>query len=417
VAGLVRTLAAAARTASRRLARSSATARNGALLRMAEAIGDRRGVLKTENARDMERAHADGLAGALVDRLTLTDARIDQMARGLREIAALPDPVGEVLRMWVRPNGLRVGRMRIPLGVVGVIYESRPNVTADAAGLCVKSGNAVVLRGGSEALCSNRAIAAVLAEGLAAADLPAECVTLVPVADRAAVLALIRLDDLVDVVIPRGGEGLIRFVVENATVPVIKHDKGVCHVYVDRDADLDMALRIVMNGKVQRPGVCNATEALLVHRDVAAAFLPRAAAALRAAGVVLRGCPRTRAICPDAEAATDADWGCEYLDLILAVRVVDDHAAAVEHILRYGSRHTDAIVTRSLDAADAFVAAVDSSAVMVNASTRFNDGYQLGLGAEMGISTSKLHCFGPMGVEDLTTTRYVIYGRGQTRDE
>jgi glutamate-5-semialdehyde dehydrogenase len=308
-----------------------------------------------------------------------------------------------------------VGRMRIPLGVVAVIYESRPSVTADAAGLCVKSGNAVVLRGGSEAVHSNRAIADVLCAGLAGEGLPAGGVSLVPTTDRQAIACLVQLEDLVDVVVPRGGEDLVRFVAEHARVPVIKHYKGVCHVYVDADADLGMAVDIAVNAKAQRPGVCNAMETLLVHAAVAEPFFARAAEPFACAGIVVRGCPRTVASLPGATAAEDGDWGREFLDLRLAVRVVDDFDEAVAHVQRHGSQHTDAIVTQDIRTAHAFVAAVDSSAVMVNASTRFNDGYQLGLGAELGISTSKLHCFGPMGIEDLTTTKYVVHGEGHIR--
>ncbi len=351
----------------------------------------------------------------MIDRLTVKDATIRSMAEGLREVAALEDPVGAVTKTWTRPNGLEVSRMRIPLGVIGIIYESRPNVTIDAAGICFKSGNAVILRGGSEALHSNQALAAVIARALKAAGMPEKAVQVVPVRDREAVNLLLSQEEYIDLIIPRGGESLIRFVVQNSKIPVLKHYKGVCHVFVDESADPAMAEEISFNAKVHRPGVCNAMETLLVHQAVADEFLPRMARRFKAAGVALRGCPITCRILPGIAPATEADWYEEYLDLILAVRVVDDMDAAIDHMTRYGSRHTESIVTSDYRRARRFVREMDASVVLVNASTRFNDGGQLGLGAEIGISTSKLHAFGPMGIDELTTTKFVVYGDGQIR--
>ncbi|GAB4253935.1 glutamate-5-semialdehyde dehydrogenase [Deferrisoma sp.] len=405
-----------ARRASRELARLSSRVKDEALRAMADGLEAAQAELQAENRKDLEAAEQAGLSKAMIDRLTLSDAVIASMAQGLREVAAQTDPVGEVVRMWKRPNGLLVGKQRIPLGVIGIIYESRPNVTADAAGLCLKAGNAVILRGGKEAIHSNRAIAKVLGRAAASAGVPEGAIQVVGVTDREAVLEMLRLEEYIDLIIPRGGEGLIRFVTENSRIPVIKHYKGVCHVFVDASADLDAAERIVLNAKCQRPGVCNALETLLVHRDAAEAFLPRIGAALTAAGVEIRGCPETRRWIPDAREATEDDWYAEYLDLVLAVRVVDGLDAAIDHIERYGSLHTEAIVTRDYANAQRFVREVNSSVVAVNASTRFSDGQQLGLGAEIGISTTKLHAFGPMGVEDLTTTKFVIFGEGQVRE-
>jgi glutamate-5-semialdehyde dehydrogenase len=352
----------------------------------------------------------------MVDRLTVTGKTIAAMAGGLREVAAYPDPVGTMGETRVRPNGLRVSKMRIPLGVIGIIYESRPNVTIDAAGLCLKSGNAVILRGGSEALHTNRVLAAIIGQALESVGLPPQAVQLISTNDRSAINALLAQDEFVDLIIPRGGEGLIRFVVENSRIPVLKHYKGVCHVFVDHTAELQMAERICYNAKVQRPGVCNAMETLLVHEQVARDFLPAMARRFETAGVTLRGCPQTRAILADISPASDADWAQEYLDLILAVKVVADMEAAMDHIARYGSNHTEAIVTSDFARAHRFVREVDASVVLVNASTRFNDGGQLGLGAEMGISTSKLHAFGPMGLQELTTQKFVVLGDGQFRE-
>jgi glutamate-5-semialdehyde dehydrogenase len=351
----------------------------------------------------------------MIDRLTLSDAVLMRMAASLKEIALLPDPVGEVNRMWTRPNGLTVGKMRIPLGVVGIIYESRPDVTSDAGGLCLKAGNAVILRGGSEAIHSNLAIAEVLRNVCREKGIPAEAIQVVPTTSRQAVEEMLQLEDCIDVIIPRGGEELIRFVVSKSKIPVIKHYKGVCHVFVDASADLDMAQNISYNAKVQRPGVCNAMETLLVHRQIAPVFLPPLAGKLRAAGVELRGCPETARILDGIGKASEEDWQAEYLDLILAVKIVDDLDQAIRHIIRYGSSHTEAIVTQNYTNARRFLREVPSSTVLVNASTRFSDGFQLGLGAEIGISTTKLHAFGPMGVEDLTTSKFIVYGSGQVR--
>ncbi|MFO7576589.1 MAG: glutamate-5-semialdehyde dehydrogenase [Pelovirga sp.] len=411
----MRELAVAARQASRQMANLTMETKNRLLLAMADTLEERRAWLQQENARDLERAVAAGMSAALLDRLTLTDERIVAMAAGLREVAALPDPVGEITGMWLRPNGIRVGRQRIPLGVIGIIYESRPNVTADAAGLCLKSGNAVILRGGSEALASNRAIGDLLQGCLRDLELPAAALQVVTTTDRDAVTELLKLEEQIDLIIPRGGEGLIRFVAENSRIPVIKHYKGVCHVYVDARADLAMAQRICLNAKVQRPGVCNALETLLVHADIAPQFVPQIVAAMREAGVELRGCAAARALVDDLVPATEADWYAEYLELILALRVVDSYEQAREHIETYGSLHTEVIVTNDYQRSQQFLREINSSVVMVNASTRFSDGNQLGLGAEIGISTTKLHSFGPMGLEDLTTRKFVVLGDGQIR--
>jgi glutamate-5-semialdehyde dehydrogenase len=412
---MIQTMAADGRVAARLMAKAATEAKNRALRATAALLRQRRADICTENEKDLVAAEQAGLTGAKLDRLRITDRVLEEMAAGLEEVAQLPDPVGAVTRMWTRPNGLQVGRMRIPLGVICIIYESRPNVTVDAAGLCLKAGNAVILRGGSEAIRSNGVLTRILQEAFQKGGLPDKAVQLVGITDRRAVTELLRQEELIDLVIPRGGESLIRFVVEHAKMPVLKHYKGVCHIFVDEDADLDMAETICMNAKVQRPGVCNAMETLLVHEKVAKAFLPRVARALEAAKVELRGCPHTLAILPHIKAAASDDWGMEFLDLILAVRVVPDMATAVQHIETYGSQHTEAIITSDYRRAHQFIQLVDSSVVLVNASTRFNDGYQLGLGAEIGISTSKLHAFGPMGVEELTTTKFVIYGNGQIR--
>jgi glutamate-5-semialdehyde dehydrogenase len=405
----------AAKAAASLLARADASRKNAALAGMAKGLREGAEDLKAENRKDVDAAKAKGLSDAMIDRLLLTDARIRQMADGIEEVIALPDPVGEVLKMWRRPNGLWVGRMRIPLGVIGIIYESRPNVTADAAALCVKSGNAVVLRGGSEAIRSNTAIARILREALSGSGLPADAVSIILQTDRAAIDALLAAEAFVDLIIPRGGEGLIRSVAEKSRIPVIKHYKGVCHIYVDEDADLGQALPVCINAKVQRPGVCNAMETLLVHEKAAPEFLPAVAAELAKSGVELRGCPKTVRLVPQAKPASEEDWGTEYLDLILAVKVVSSLEEAMEHIRRHGSLHTEAILTRDHARAMRFVREVDSSLVLVNASTRFNDGFQLGLGAEIGISTTKVHAFGPMGLEELTTTKFIAFGDGQVR--
>lgn len=404
-----------ARLASSVLAKIPTETKNRALTAMADALLSNREFLIGENALDLERARQEGLSGALIDRLTLSETTVRGIAKGIAEVAALPDPVGHIASLWRRPNGLTVGRMRIPLGVIGIIYESRPNVTADAAALCLKSGNAVILRGGSEAIRSNLAICRVIQGVLRDLSLPETVIQIVPITDREAIYELLQLEESIDVIIPRGGEELIRAVVRDSKIPVIKHYKGVCHIFVDETADLDMAVRICMNAKTQRPGVCNAMESLLVHEAVAPVFLPAMARALREAGVVIRGCPRTQAILPDAEEATEEDWFREYLDLILSVRVVSDLDEAIAHIEKYGSLHTEAIITESYERAQRFLREVNSSTVLVNASTRFSDGFELGLGAEIGISTTKLQAFGPMGLEELTTTKFIVYGNGQVR--
>ena len=409
-------LARRARAASRLLAPTNSERKNRWLLHAAGALENRTAEILDANAKDVAAAQGS-LSSANIDRLRLTRERIRAAATGLREIAALPDPVGRVLDSTVRPNGLRIDKVSVPLGVVFFIYESRPNVTIDAAGLCVKSGNAIILRGGKEALASNVSLHAVLQDSLTALELPVDSVQLVTTPARAVVGQLLRLDRYIDLAIPRGGESLIRRVAEEATMPVLKHSMGNCHVYVDRGADLAMAERIIVNAKCQRPGVCNAAESLLVHADAAAAFLPKAAASLIARGVELRGCPATCALVPQAKPATDADHAAEFLDLILSVKVVQNLDDALEHIARFGSRHTETIVTDDPDAARRFTSEVDSAAVMVNASTRFNDGFEFGLGAEIGISTDKLHARGPCGLFELTSYKYVVYGDGQVRGE
>ena len=411
----IQTAATAARAAAATLAQTPGAARDAALRAAAVAMRDAADALKAANSKDLAAAQKAGLAAAMIDRLRLTDARIEAMATALEQIADQPDPVGATLSVWNRPDGLRIEKRRTPIGVIGIIYESRPNVTADAAGLCLKSGNACILRGGSESLHSNIAIGRVLRAALEAARLPPAAITIVDDTDHAIVTAMCRAEGLIDLIIPRGGEELIRAVVEAATVPVIKHYTGNCHVYVHAAADLDMAEAVVLNAKCQRPGVCNAAETLLVDAAIAETFLPRVAKALMDKKVELRGCPRARKLVPAMKPATDDDWRKEYLDLILAVAVVDDLAAAIEHVNTYGSHHTDAIVTESPAAADAFVAAVDSASVMVNASTRLSDGGIYGLGAEVGISTDKLHARGPMGAADLTTYKWIVTGRGHVR--
>ncbi|MBD5538941.1 MAG: glutamate-5-semialdehyde dehydrogenase [Desulfovibrio sp.] len=405
-----------ARVAARRMAAAEPAAKNRFLARVAELLAGREEALLAVNAEDVACARTAGLDAPRLDRLTLTPAILAEMRAACLSVAGMPDPVGVTEHQWQRPNGLLVGRMRVPLGVIAMIYEARPNVTVDAAILCVKAGNAVILRGGSEAVRSNRALADVLREALADAGLPADAVQLVGTTDRAAVTALCRLDAYIDVIIPRGGEGLVRAVSEAATMPVLKHDKGVCHLYVDAGADLEMALELVDNGKTQRPGVCNALECLLVHRDEAAAFLPMVARRLGAKGVEFRADAASLPLLgPTAKAQMPEDLGQEFHALVLAVRVVDDMDAALAHIAAYGSNHSEVICTRDYGRARRFLREADASMVAVNASTRFNDGGQLGLGAEIGISTSKLHAYGPMGVGELTTTKFVVLGEGQTR--
>lgn len=408
-------LAQQAKIASRRLATLSSEVKNSLLLRMAAALEAGANQLIEANELDLVAARDKGMAAAMLDRLTLDESRVKAMAEGLREVAALPDPVGEITGMWRRPNGIQVGRMRIPLGVIGIVYESRPNVTADAAGLCLKSGNAVILRGGSEALHSNSAIGALLQTELKRMSLPEGALQVVTTSDRNAITELLKLEDEIDLIIPRGGEGLIRFVSEHSRIPVIKHYKGVCHTFVDASADYEVAEKICVNAKVQRPGVCNAMETLLIHKAIAETFVPYIAEVFRAQGVELRGCPVTREFAPQVVAAVEEDWGMEFLDLILAVKVVEDLDEAIRHIQRYGSLHTEVIVTRDYGNSQRFLREVNSSVVMVNASSRFSDGNQLGLGAEIGISTTKLHSFGPMGLEDLTTRKFVVLGDGQIR--
>ncbi|MGH7308863.1 MAG: glutamate-5-semialdehyde dehydrogenase [Candidatus Rokuibacteriota bacterium] len=413
---LVESKARAARAAAPALALCSTRVKNEALLAMARSLEEKAAALIEANRADLERARAQGASRAFVDRLTLTEPRVEGMAMALRQIAGLPDPVGATVESWRRPNGIEIAQVRVPLGVIGFIYESRPNVTADAVGLCVKSGNAVLLRGGSEAIESNGMIVAVLTRALEKAGAPPDAIQFIETTDREAVAALLHLSDLVDLVIPRGGEEFIRWVQEHSRVPILKHDRGLVHVFVDADADVDTAASIVMNAKVQRPSVCNAAETLLVHRDVAPQFLPAAAARLTRAGVELRGCPRTVALLPGVRAATERDWDEEYLDLILAVRVVDSLDEAIAHVRRHGSGLAEAIVTNTLAHARRFTREIDAAVVLVNASTRFVDGGQFGMGAEMGISTSRLHARGPVGVRELTTTKYVVYGDGQVRE-
>ncbi|MDI6874231.1 glutamate-5-semialdehyde dehydrogenase [Candidatus Solincola sp.] len=404
-----------AKEAALHLGALTAEVKNRALEEMAEALLSREEDILAANRLDLEAGRASGMSSALIDRLTLNPKRIGEMAQGLREVAALPDPVGEVVAGWRLPNGLEIQKVRVPLGVVGIIYEARPNVTVDAAGLCIKSGNAVILRGSSSAINSNRVLTEVIAAAGESAGLPAGSIQLVPLTDRESAKELMRMREYLDVLIPRGGEGLIRTVVEESSVPVIETGVGNCHTYVDASADLDMALEIVINAKCQRPGVCNAMETMLVHEAVAREFLPRAAEALGERGVTIRGCPRTREIIPEADEATEEDWYREYLDLILAVKVVSDLEEAIGHINRYGSKHSEAIVTRDYQAARRFVSMVDSADVYVNASTRFTDGGQFGLGAEIGISTQKLHARGPMSLRELTSTKFIIWGEGQIR--
>jgi len=404
-----------AKEAGRRIARASTSEKNAALDAMAARIRQDQAALLTANQQDVAQARSAGLGEALVERLTLNEQRVQEMIASIEAVATLPDPVGQVIRSWRQPNGLEIRKVRVPLGVIGIIYESRPNVTSDCASLCLKSGNAVVLRGGSESFRSNQAIASSLRAALASCGLPEAAVSTIPVADRAGIDAMLRLDQYIDVVIPRGGEALIRKIVETSRIPVIKHAKGVCHVYVDDAADVEMAKAIVLNAKCQRPATCNAMETLLVHERIAKTFLPDIIQYLQDAKVEVRGDEATRALVPKVKAATDEDWVTEYLALILSIRVVPSLDEAIAHISRYGSSHSDAIVTKNQQHAEQFVREVDSAAVFVNASTRFTDGFQFGLGAEIGISTDRLHARGPMGLEELTTYKYVVYGTGQVR--
>ncbi|MCL4536900.1 MAG: glutamate-5-semialdehyde dehydrogenase [Nitrospirae bacterium] len=405
-----------AKEGARSLAKTSARQKNSALIKMAEALKNRTEELISENRKDIEYAGEKGLSKALIDRLTLNEKRINEMAQGLVEVSQLPDPVGEVTRMWQRPNGMTVGKMRVPIGVIGIIYEARPNVTADATSLCLKAGNAVILRGGSEAINSNREIVNILRAVAKSEGIHEGAITFIDIPDREAIMELLKLEGIVDLIIPRGGEGLIRAVTENSRIPVLKHYKGVCHVFVDRDADLIMAEEICFNAKVQRPGTCNAMETMLVDEAIAEGFLPKMLKRLEDAGVELRGCPKTISIYPDINEAKEEDFYNEYLDLILNVRVVKDMEDAMDHIAKYSSAHSDAIVTMNYDRAMRFLREVDSSAVLVNASTRLNDGFQFGLGAEIGISTDKIHARGPMGLEELTCTKFIVLGSGQIRE-
>jgi glutamate-5-semialdehyde dehydrogenase len=405
-----------ARAAARALAVCSKDEKNAALMAMADALEAAEAGIMAANAKDLEAAPSYGLNAAAVDRLKLDATRVRAMARGVREVADLPDPCGEIIRAWTRPNGMKITKIRVPIGVVGIIYESRPNVTAEAAVLCLKSGNACILRGGKESIHSNTAIARALSTGAVNAGLSADVIQLVPFTDREGVRLLAQMDRYLDVIVPRGGHALIEAVVEHARMPVIKHYHGVCHVFVDKSADLAMAERIAVNAKCQRPGVCNAMETLLVHRNVAEKFLPMVAKAMRDKGVELRGDQRTREVLgADIKPASEEDWTTEYLDLILSIRVVDSLEQAIDHIENYGSHHSDSIVTSDEATARKFLAAVDSAAVFWNVSTRFSDGGEFGFGAEIGISTDKLHARGPMGLEELTTYKYLVTGAGQIR--
>ena len=404
-----------AKRASRVLGSVPTKNKNKALHAMAEALLKNSRYILLCNARDVSLARKKGLSKAMIDRLALTNDRIKDMAEGLKSVASLKDPLGDILKQWKRPNGLLIKKVRVPIGVIGIIYESRPNVTSDCAGLCLKSGNACVLRGGSESINSNRAIHEVIMKGLERFGIPKAAIGMIDVTDRKAVEILLQASEYVDLVIPRGGEGLIRYVAETSTIPVIKHYKGVCHLYVDKYADLKKAIEITFNAKVERPGVCNAIETLLVHRDVARKFLPQVARSLKEAGVELRGCAKTKKVLRDIRSATEKDWYAEYLDLILAIKVVDNVDEAINFINRYGSNHSDAIVTKNKKVANEFLNRVDSSCVYLNASTRFTDGHQFGLGAEIGISTDKIHARGPMALEELCIYKYIVLGNGQIR--
>ncbi|EKD33803.1 MAG: hypothetical protein ACD_75C02590G0013 [uncultured bacterium] len=408
-------LARQARVASASLMALSTITKNNVLLKVADLLIEEKESIQRANDKDLQHGEEKGLSPAMLDRLRLSDAVIQSMVTALHEVCALPDPIGKVEEFVKRPNGLLVGRMRVPLGVIAMVYESRPNVTVEAAALCIKTGNAVILRGGSEAIHSNIALAAILRKALISQQVDKDAVQVIPTTERQAITHLLTLDEDIDLVIPRGGEGLIRFVVQNSRIPVLKHYKGVCHLYVDRDADLAKTVPLVINSKTHRPGVCNALEGLLIHEEVAPDILPILATALIEKGVELRGCARSTAISNRIKSAAESDWGTEFLDLILCVRVVKDFEEAKAYITKYGSRHTETIVTENYSTAQRFINEIDASAVMVNASTRFNDGGQLGLGAEIGISTTKLHAYGPMGLEELTTRKFIVYGQGQVR--
>lgn len=413
---IIEEMAQKALVASRTLTGISTSIKNGVLQDVADLLISRKTEIQEENSKDLNSGKEKGLSAAMLDRLALSDKVIESMRDGLLEVIALPDPVGQISELGKRPNGLMVGRMRIPLGVIGMIYESRPNVTIDAAALCLKTGNSVILRGGSEAIHSNLFLTSLLQEALTKKGVSPDAVQVVPTTDRGAVTHLLNQEEFIDLIIPRGGEGLIRFVAENSRIPVLKHYKGVCHIYVDRDAELELATPIVINSKVQRPGVCNALEGLLVHRDVAAKFLPVIASKLDGEGVEMVGCGSSVQLSSLVKLAAKDDWGREFLDLKLCIKIVDSVNEAKKYIATYGSKHTESIITENYSTAQDFVATVDASAVMVNASTRFNDGGQLGLGTEIGISTTKLHAYGPMGLEELTTRKFIVYGSGQIRD-
>ena len=416
IAEQITNIAKQAKKASRSVAALDTQQKNRVLADIKELLISEKDLLQKENRKDIEKAEEQGLSNAMIDRLTLSDKVIEGMAKGLDDVINLPDPVGEVEKMWKRPNGLQVGKVRIPLGVIGMIYESRPNVTIDAAGLCLKSGNAIILRGGKEALNSNLALADIVQKALAKSGISENAVQVIPITDREAVIEMLKLQELIDVIIPRGGESLIRTVYENSRIPVIAHYKGVCHVFIDQSADPLMAKKITINSKTHRPGVCNALETLLVHRAFAETHLKDLIQALKGKGVIIKGCEKTAKIAGDIEKATEEDWHAEYLDLRLSVRVVENLEEAMDHIECYGSKHTETIVTSDYANGRKFLSAVDSSVVLINASTRFNDGGQLGLGAEIGISTSKLHSFGPMGLEELTTKKFIVFGEGQIRE-
>jgi len=412
---MIQGMAREAKLSARQLRTARTSEKDAALDFIAENILARKEEIIKTNAEDVALARKKGLSSALIDRLTLDEKTIGSMVAGLREVAALPDPVGEVSGMWKRPNGLQVGQVRIPLGVIGFIYESRPNVTVDAAALCLKSGNAVLLKGGSEAINSNLILNEILAPALRKANLPEKSIQVIPSTDREAVGILLGLDDYVDMIIPRGGEDLIRFVAENSRIPVLRHNKGVCHIYVDEFADVEMARKICFNAKVQRPGVCNAMETMLVHKNVAPLFLPEMIREFRNAGVEIRACEESAKLIPNLKRAEEGDWSAEFLDLILAVRIVENMDEALDHIERYGSNHTEAIVTDNYERSQQFLERVDASVVLVNASTRFNDGFELGLGGEIGINTAKLHAYGPMSLRELTITKFIVFGSGQVR--
>ncbi|MFP3983469.1 MAG: glutamate-5-semialdehyde dehydrogenase [Desulfurivibrionaceae bacterium] len=416
IARQIKDMAVQAKKAAREMAALSTEKKDRLLFKMAEGLEKQKDLIQAENRKDLEAGREKGLSDAMLDRLELSDKVIASMIQGLKEVTALPDPVGEISDMARRPSDIVVGRMRIPLGVIGMIYESRPNVTVDAACLCLKAGNSILLRGGSEAINSNLALAGVLQEAVKSEGVNPAAVQVIPVTDREGVNVMLGLSGELDLIIPRGGEGLIRFVAENSSIPVLKHYKGVCHAFVDESADLEMAAAIVVNSKAQRPGVCNSLETLLVHEDIAPAFLPLVAEKLIESGVEIRGCERTTSIVSAVKSAVAGDYGQEFLDLILAVKVVKDLDGALDHIAAYGSQHTETIITSNYARSQRFLREVDSSSVMINASTRFSDGGQYGLGAEIGISTTKIHAYGPMGLKELTTKKFIVYGNGEVRE-